>query len=164
VRKKSEHQFEGTEIINGTNLCILPENNLMQQNLSRPKNATATFSLSRRNPMTQKCLIKLNNGAVTVVDFGGKLIQLPPVRTTEKYINVSYENGVYALVKEPTSEKPEVEIENNEFISAEEPINLEQESKNEEPVRIKPLTKKTIKKNKKEKNTKEGLYSSYAKG
>lgn len=64
--------------------------------------------------MIRKCPVLLNNDHVTVVCFDGIDVQFPAIGVDEKYVNVSYENGIYEIVAEaaePTeiveSEKPQ---------------------------------------------------------
>ena len=48
--------------------------------------------------MVKECAVKLNNDAVTVVNFDGIEVQFPAINKDDKTVFVSFENGKYAIV------------------------------------------------------------------
>lgn len=59
--------------------------------------------------MVKECVVKLNNDAVTVVNFDGIDVQFPAINKDDKTVFVSFENGKYVIVdkdyKEQRTEK-----------------------------------------------------------
>lgn len=74
--------------------------------------------------MTKVCKVLLNNGAVTVVRFGERDVQLPPIGRKADFVTVRFENGRYEAVAENKAfQKPEAaeEIEAEETPRARKP-------------------------------------------
>jgi hypothetical protein len=64
--------------------------------------------------MITKCLVTLNNDAVTVVKYGDDYIQFPAIGKDETYVFVKETDGRFEIVDEPR-EVEETPIENKEI-------------------------------------------------
>lgn len=63
--------------------------------------------------MIQKCLVTINNEAVTVVKYGEGFIQLPSIHKEAEYVFVEEKNGRYSVVDEP-KQIDEIPVEKKE--------------------------------------------------
>jgi hypothetical protein len=62
--------------------------------------------------MVKKCIVKLNNDAVTVVVYNGIDIQLPSIHKEAKFVNVIFKDGKYIVVDDDYIEpKDEVVVD-----------------------------------------------------
>lgn len=59
--------------------------------------------------MLKKCLVLINNPAVTVVKFDDKEVQLPSIHREASFVNVLFENGKYTVVADDYREPTKVE-------------------------------------------------------
>ena len=63
--------------------------------------------------MIKECYVKLNNEAVTVVNFDGVDVQFPAIKREAKTVFVKFENGKYSITDKPVEETKPVIVEDN---------------------------------------------------
>ena len=66
--------------------------------------------------MINKCAVKLNNSAATVVCFNGTEIQFPPINREASNVKVLFDNGKYSIVPDDyVEQRYETRKENNYY-------------------------------------------------
>ena len=73
--------------------------------------------------MIKKCKIEINNDLVTVINYGGNLVQIPSIQDKNaKFVNAWFNDGYYKVVPEDFVEPPKV-------VKTEETVKSEKKSK-----------------------------------
>lgn len=73
--------------------------------------------------MIKKCKVEINNDLVTVINYGGNLVQIPSIQDKNvKFVNAWFNDGYYKVVPEDFVEPPKV-------VKTEETVKSEKKSK-----------------------------------
>ena len=73
--------------------------------------------------MIIKCKVELNNDLVTVINYGGNLVQIPSIQNKDaKFVNVWLNDGHYKVV-------PEDFVEPSKVVQTEETVKSEKKTK-----------------------------------
>ena len=57
--------------------------------------------------MVKECKVILNNKEVTVVNYDGTMVQLPPIKMNASVVNVLYKDGKYSIASNKPDNYPE---------------------------------------------------------